>query len=86
MLRNERNQEGRRGTLQHENSDDCSIKELLSRKMREVGRMKWQSTPVSLPGKSHGEKALVGYGPWGHKESVTTEQLTHTHRGKTSSQ
>ena len=54
--------------------------------MREVGRMKWQSTPVSLPGKSHGEKALVGYGPWGHKESVTTEQLTHTHRGKTSSQ
>ena len=36
MLRNERNQEGRRGTLQHENSDDCSIKELLSRKMRET--------------------------------------------------
>ena len=35
MLRNERNQEDR-GTLQHENSDDCSIKELLSRKMRET--------------------------------------------------
>ena len=26
-----------------------------------------------LPGKSHGEKSLVGYRPWGHKESDTTE-------------
>ena len=28
-----------------------------------------------LPGKSHGWKSLVGYSPWGHKESDTTEQL-----------
>ena len=30
-------------------------------------RRKWQPTPVFLPGKSHGQKSLVGYGPWGHK-------------------
>ena len=28
----------------------------------------------------HGQKSLVGYSPWGHKESDMTEQLnTHTH-------
>ena len=37
---------------------------------------KWQSTPVSLPGKSHGQRSLVGYSPWGHKESNMTERLT----------
>ena len=28
-------------------------------------------TPVFLPGKSHGQRSLVGYSPWGHKESET---------------
>ena len=37
--------------------------------------MKWQSTPVLLPGKSHGQRSLVGYSPWGRKESDTTERL-----------
>ena len=37
------------------------------------------STPVLLPGESHGQKSLVGHSPWGHTESDTTEQLTHTH-------
>ena len=32
-------------------------------------RRKWQPTPVFLPGKSHGWRNLVGYSPWGHKES-----------------
>ena len=36
---------------------------------------KWQSTPVLLPGKSHGQRSLVGYSPWGHKELDKTEQL-----------
>ena len=35
-------------------------------------RRKWQSTPVLLPGKSHGQRSLAGYSPWGHKESDTT--------------
>ena len=38
----------------------------------------WQLTPVFLPGKSHGWKNLVGYSPWGCKESDMTEQL-HFH-------
>ena len=33
------------------------------------------SFPVLLPGKSHGQRSLVGCGPWGCKESDTTEQL-----------
>ena len=27
-------------------------------------RRKWQSTPVFLPGKSQGQRSLVGYNPW----------------------
>ena len=38
-------------------------------------RRKWQPTSVLLPGKCHGWRNLVGYSPWGHKESDTTEQL-----------
>ena len=36
------------------------------------------SHSVFLPGKFHGQWNLVGYGPWGHKESDMTEH-THTH-------
>ena len=42
-------------------------------------RRKWQPTPVSLPGKSHGQRSLVGCSPWGRKESGTTERLTLTY-------
>ena len=31
-----------------------------------------EPTPVFLPGKAHGERSLVGYSPWGCKESDTT--------------
>ena len=41
-------------------------------------RRKWQPTPVLLPGKSHGWRSLIGYRPWGRKESDTTEQLHFT--------
>ena len=30
-------------------------------------------TPIFLPGESHGQRSLVGYNPWGHKESDMTE-------------
>ena len=33
----------------------------------------WQPTPVFLPGKSQGWRSLVGYSPWGHKESDMTK-------------
>ena len=35
-------------------------------------------TPVLLPGESQGQRSLVGYSPWGHEESDTTERL-HFH-------
>ena len=39
-------------------------------------RRKWQPFPVSLPGKSRGQRNLVGYSPWDLKESDTTEQMS----------
>ena len=45
------------------------------------GEKKWvqysarQSTPVLLPRKFHGWRSLVGYSPWGNKESDRTKQL-----------
>ena len=38
-------------------------------------RRQWHPTPVLLPGKSHGQRSLVGYSPWGHEESDMTEWL-----------
>ena len=35
-------------------------------------------SPVLLPGKSHGQRNLVGFSPWGREESDTTEWL-HFH-------
>ena len=29
--------------------------------------LKWEPTPVFLPGKSHGQRSPVGYSPWGCK-------------------
>ena len=36
----------------------------------------WQSTPAFLPGEFLGWSSLVGYSPWGHKESDKTERST----------
>ena len=45
-------------------------------------RRAWQSTPVVLPGESHGQKGLAGYNQWGRKESDTTEATQHTTHGR----
>ena len=34
-------------------------------------RRKWQPTLVLVPKKFNGQRSLVGYSPWGHKEWVT---------------
>ena len=39
-------------------------------------RRKWQAIPRFLPGEFHGQRSLVGYNPWSHKELDMTEQLT----------
>ena len=38
-------------------------------------RRTWQPTPVFLPGKFHGQRSLVGYSLWGHKESDPIEHI-----------
>ena len=53
------------------------------RRVRSLGqegplRRKWPPTSVLLTGKSHGPRSLVGYSPWGRKESDTTERLDLT--------
>ena len=41
-------------------------------------RRKWQPTPVFLPGKSHGQRSLVGYSPWSQKSLTRLSDLTTT--------
>ena len=44
----------------------------------DLGRRKWQHTPLFLPGKFHGQRSLVGYSPWGHRRvrhDLATKQL-----------
>ena len=36
-------------------------------------RRKWQTSPLFLPGEPHGQRSLVDYSPWGHKQSYTTK-------------
>ena len=48
-------------------------------------RRKWQPTPVFWPGKSHGQRSLVGYSPWGHKRvrhDLATKQQRRVNRDK----
>ena len=45
-------------------------------------RREWQPTPVFLPGESHGQRNLVGYGVaknWTRLTHTHTHTLTHTH-------
>ena len=44
-------------------------------------RRKWQPIPVLLLGKSHGQKNLVGYSPWGCTESYMMYSIyLHIHK------
>ena len=66
----------------HEHSNYTSLGALCSHfflcYIYKSWRRKWQPTPAFLPGKSHGWRSLVGYRPWGHKESDRTEQLHYS--------
>ena len=42
-------------------------------------RRKWQPTPVSFPGESHGQRSLAGDSPLGHEELYMTEMRAYTH-------
>ena len=42
-------------------------------------RMAWLPIPVFMPGEFHGQRSLLGYIPWGHKELDMIDRLTvHT--------
>ena len=49
----------------------------LEKEMATYSSSHW-SQPL-LPGKSHGQRSLVGYSPWGCKESHMTERLNTQH-------
>ena len=55
-----------------------NLKVLFSPTLDDSRRRQWHPTPVLLPGKSHGQRSLVGGSPWGLEESDTTERL-HFH-------
>ena len=48
-----------------------------------VGKIPWRRerlpSPLFWPGEFHGQRSLMGYSPWGHKESDTTERLSLHH-------
>ena len=44
------------------------------------------TTPVFLPGESHGQSRRVSYNPYGHKESDTTEAIEHRRKKKKKTQ
>jgi len=48
-------------------------------------RRAWQPTPVFLPGESRGQRSLVGYSPYGHKELDITEVTEQTNKASLSS-
>ena len=56
----------------------CLLRNLYSGQQATVRRRQWHPTPVLLPGKSHGQRSLVGCSLWALEESDTTERL-HFH-------
>ena len=48
---------------------------LFSQEFGRRWRRQWHLTLALLPGKSHGQRSLVGFSPWGCEESDTTERL-----------
>ena len=56
----------------------CPLMDEAERPFMLVHERDWKSTLVLLPGKS-----LVGYSPWGHKESDKTERLHFSFMGGT---
>ena len=55
------------------------VQSLEGKKWQIPWRKKWQPTSVFLPGKkSHGQRRLVGYSPWGRRVTWVSD-LAHTH-------
>ena len=59
-----------------ESACQCKRPRFNSRVGKIPWRRKWHPTPVFLPGKSHGQRSLAGYSPWGRKKPDRTQQHT----------
>ena len=55
------------------NVGDVADKDSIPRSGKIRWRRKWRPTSVFFIGKPHGERSLLGYSPWGCKESCTTD-------------
>ena len=60
-------------------ANDIFDRKFIPKIYKDFAQLKWQPTPVLLPGKFHGWRSLIS--PWGLKESVMTEwlHLLHLH-------
>ena len=58
-----------------------AMQETRVQSLKILWKKEWQSTPVFLPGASHGQRSMAGYSPWDRKELDTTERLTPLLRG-----
>ena len=60
-----------------------TVKNLPARQETRIQSLGWEdplekeTATHSLPGESHGQRSPAGYSLWDHKESDTTERLTH---------
>ena len=68
-----------------ESSFQCRRHELSPWVRKIPWRRKWQPTPVFWPGKSHGQRSLVGYSLWDCKRvrhNLATKQQSRVNRDK----
>ena len=67
------------GSMVKKPACQCSRCDFSLRVRKIPWRRAWQPTPVFLPGEFHGQRSLVSYSPWGHKEQDSAEHA-HTQR------
>ena len=69
--------DGHSGSADKETSCQCKIHRFSPWVRKFTCRRKWQPAPVFFPGKFQVQRSLVGYSPWGHKESEWLSMHTH---------
>ena len=69
---------GKESTCQCRKSRRCSRRRFNPWVRKIPWRRKWQLTPVFLPGRSHGQRSLVGYSPWSAKNGTWLSNQAHT--------
>ena len=60
---------GKMDTTKDRNSKNLTEADEIKKRLQKYTELYWQPTPVLLLGKSHGLSSLIGYSPWGQKES-----------------